>query len=324
MPKQKHNKLYCDQVADENMRLIQKIGKVADENIVFQTVADDFTEQALAKGVPERQVDFLVCEQMSKLETMSQMAGLTALNNWYWSGRQVYRFDPELAELLYAQTKDDVDIDSKTLLLLPCPHFYISLEDKIRKGFFVSYINDNIYFSDYLSDAKDSYVEAYLFPVPKNETKLTDIIEHLNAEYKRKVTRKQVLEFSKRISGYLQFVVYLSAINAEIEPVTKGSIVTRQAGKKPVIRQGRTEISNVGYRLGNTIRASKTEKATIKYVGEHSQGSQKSPHIRRSHFHSFWTGSGEDKALIVKWVNTIFVHGNENNNDISTVHKVKQ
>lgn len=120
----------------------------------------------------------------------------------------------------------------------------------------------------------------------------------------------------------MQFIVYLSAINAEIEPVTKGSIVTRQAGQKVVTKHDKTEISNVGYRSGEALRTNKKEKVNVKYIGEHEQGSPKSPHIRRSHFHSYWTGSRGNKELIVKWINTIFVHGNDKNNDISTVHNV--
>ena len=204
MAKQKKGKLYCDQMADSNMRLIGKIGKIADENIVYPIIADDFVEQALAKGVPPEQVEYLVRQHLDKTETMAQIAGLTALNNWYWGGRQVYRFDPELAELLYSQTKDDVDIDSETLLLLPCPHFYISLEDDIRKGFFVSYIDDIIYFSDMAND----HTESYALRVPKGETKLTDIISDANAEYAEEITHKQALELSKRITVYMQFVVY--------------------------------------------------------------------------------------------------------------------
>ena len=51
------------------------------------------------------------------------------------------------------------------------------------------------------------------------------------------------------------------------------------------------------------------------------QGTPKSPHIRRSHFHSYWTGNGENKQLVVKWVNTIFVKGSSEN--LSTIHDVK-
>lgn len=318
MAKQKKEKLYCDRMAESNKRLIQTLGKISNVKEVYKTVADDFVNQAIGKGVPTNQIETVVKYQLNKTETMSQMSGLTAVNNWYWGGRQVYRFDKDLAELLYSQTKNDIEVDSETLTLLPCFHFYICLEDNIRKGFFVSY-SDNVL---YISDMGNDFTFSLGIPIPKGGTMISEIIEDTNVEIGNNVTKKQINELSGRVSTYMQFIVYLSAINAEIEPVTKGSIVTRQAGQKTVTRYDKTEISDVGYRLGEAIRANKKEKTNVKYIGEHSQGSPKSPHIRRSHFHSFWTGSGENKELIVKWVNTIFVHGEAKNDDITTVHNV--
>lgn len=320
MAKQKKEKLYCDLMVAQNNRWIQTLGKVVNAKELYNVVANDFVYQAIAKGVPTDQIESVVKAQLDKTEIMCQMVGFTAVNNWYWGGRQVYRFDKDLAELLYSQTKDDVEVDCKTLSLLPCPNFYISLNDKTRYGFFVSYSDNVLYISDMINDR----TESYAFQIPKSEEKLTSIISNSNTKYAGKeVTHEQTLELSKRIAMFMQFIVYLSAINAEIEPVTKGSIITRQAGQKPVTRHDKTEISNVGYRLGEALRANKTEKTNIKYVGEHAQGSPKSPHIRRSHFHSYWTGSGENKELVVKWVNTIFVHGDSDAKDISTVHKVE-
>ena len=319
MAKQKKEKLYCDQMAECNMELIRTLGKVADENEVYAAVANDFAHQALSKDVPFDKVESLVKEQMDKTETMSQMAGLAALNNWFWGGRQVYRFDKDLAGLLYSQTKNDVEVDCAMLELLPCSHFYISLEDEIRKGFFVSYCNDVLY----ISDMGNSFTLSLGIVIPKSETLISEIIEESNLRIGNNITKKQTNELANRISVYMQFIVYLSAINAEIEPVTQGSIVIRQAGKKATTKHDKTEIGNVGYRIGEVLRTNKKEKANVKYIGEHSQGSPKSPHIRRSHFHSYWTGSANDRKLIVKWVNTIFVHG-DNNSSTSTVHDVKK
>jgi hypothetical protein len=56
---------------------------------------------------------------------------------------------------------------------------------------------------------------------------------------------------------------------------------------------------------------------------------KKTPHIRRSHFHNFWTGSKTDpqsRKLIVKWVQSVFVGTKDFEEDTVkevTVHKVK-
>lgn len=97
----------------------------------------------------------------------------------------------------------------------------------------------------------------------------------------------------------------------------------RRALHREYKQKDRSELSEVGYKVGASIRKSLESREKAVYVGEHAKGSPKSPHIRRSHFHSYWTGSGENKELVVKWINTIFVHGNDEEPDKSTVHKVK-
>ena len=78
--------------------------------------------------------------------------------------------------------------------------------------------------------------------------------------------------------------------------------------------------------LGNYLSAfPREEREKVVYIHDDNtaqkQGTPKSPHVRRSHFHSYWTGSGDDKQLIVKWVNTIFVKGDSKNR--TTIHDIK-
>lgn len=321
MAKQKKQKLYCDQLIGSNIKFINKCNGIVSADKLFPIVADSYVEQAITKGTSYAEVINSVTEKLMTIKSMSEMASLTALNNWYWSGRQIYRFDKELAEMLYSQTKDDIAVDINTLNLLPTQHFYISLEDSFRHGFFVSITNDNNDIVLYIADMTNDHTEAYGIIIPKEAKMLSDIIIHCNKLMKQQISQKDVKDLSQRITLYIQFIVYLSAINAEIEPVTKGAVTTRQAGQKQYTKHDKTEISNVGYRLGEALRVARKEPANIKYVGEYNQGSPKSPHIRRSHFHSYWIGSGDDKELIVKWVNTIFVKGGIDN--ISTVHDIK-
>lgn len=315
MAKQKKNRLYCDEVADSNIRLINKCGKIVTAEELYPIIANDYVQHMSAKGVTCDEQ--MIMDNLTTTKSMLNMASLTALNNWYWGGRQVYRFDSELADLLRSQSRDDIIVDLAALDLLPVQHFFISLKNEAGYGFFVSISGDVLYISDMLKDR----TEAYVMPLSRENATLSDIIDNANRDFGISVSKKDAAELSRRIAMYMQFVVYLSAVNAEITPVTKGAVTTRQARQNPITRHNKTEISEVGYRIGETIRASRKDKSDIKYTGEHAQSTTKVPHIRRSHFHSYWTGSGEDKELVVKWVNTIFVHGG--NADISTVHDVK-
>ena len=69
----------------------------------------------------------------------------------------------------------------------------------------------------------------------------------------------------------------------------------------------------------------------MRYVYEdsgkpHEKGTPKSAHIRRAHYHSFWTGKRnepEKRELIVKLISPIFVNG-DSGADKVTVRKIEK
>lgn len=113
---------------------------------------------------------------------------------------------------------------------------------------------------------------------------------------------------------------YLCASNAEIKDVK----VTKK--DKPVISVGTKknpvsiQVSNVGYYIGKRF-----EKMYEESISKDSRvgisGIKKRPHVRRAHWHHYWTGPGRT-VLQVKWLEPIFVMGEET--DIkTTVHAVE-
>lgn len=186
-------------------------------------------------------------------------------------------------------------------------------------GFFVSVADDNIIFGEMFTDG----MSASYIPINQNGT-LKEILNNMlsDADFMEGYT-DDINRMAKKISEKLQYVVYLAAVNAEIVPVTKGA-VTRKAStatRKPTSRTFKTEISDVGYRIGSAIRQNRTRFLNETKPVSEGHGTPKAPHIRRSHFHSFWTGSGEDKKLIIKWVNTVFVNADKGS-DVTTLHDV--
>ena len=60
-------------------------------------------------------------------------------------------------------------------------------------------------------------------------------------------------------------------------------------------------------------RAIGKDKKRVKYIGEPAGigvHSPKASHYRSAHWHHYWVGSGDDKRLIIKWVEGVFVKGN--------------
>ena len=80
-------------------------------------------------------------------------------------------------------------------------------------------------------------------------------------------------------------------------------------------------VTMAGMRVGAAIRkgyaAEKKERETL---GSHAS---KAPHVRRAHWHHYWTGARDsaERALVLKWIPPVFVGGSVS--DIVTVHPVK-
>ena len=120
------------------------------------------------------------------------------------------------------------------------------------------------------------------------------------------------------------FLIYLHASNRDV----KISERTRQnhERKSVEVKNKFREVKEfeVGFAYGRSIHKGATR---IKYVGEKSEkterGSLKSSHYRSAHWHHFWTGSGDKKELIIKWVEGVFVNGGKDEAEKVKLHKVK-
>lgn len=132
----------------------------------------------------------------------------------------------------------------------------------------------------------------------------------------------------KKICTFLfNFLVYLHASNRDITVTER----TRKNHDKEVkaIKNKFREVKEfgVGFTYGRFIREGATR---IKYVDDSESkqpdkpaGSLKSSHYRSAHWHHYWTGSGDDKKLIIKWVEGVFINGGKDEAEKVQIHKVK-
>ena len=121
---------------------------------------------------------------------------------------------------------------------------------------------------------------------------------------------ERTLYLGKLVNFIYNFAIYLQASNRDVEISER----TRQNHAKPVqtIKNKFREVKEfeVGFVYGRTIGK---DRKRVKYVGE-AEGtgvhSPKASHYRSAHWHHYWVGSGDDKRLIIKWIEGIFVKGN--------------
>lgn len=120
---------------------------------------------------------------------------------------------------------------------------------------------------------------------------------------------------------YANFLLYLQASNGDIEEEQ----VAKKVFNTPIVKD-KTKIKNkyrevrayeVGYKI---IRSNKSSnKSTTRTFGK---GTKKSPHYRSAHWHHYWKGHGEDKELILKWVEGMFI-GGKTESEVANVREVK-
>lgn len=126
------------------------------------------------------------------------------------------------------------------------------------------------------------------------------------------------------MQAVMNFLIYLHASNRDV----KISERTRKNHEKTnkVIKNKFREVKefDVGFTYS---RAISKDSERVRYVGKPASSgvvhTPKSRHYRSAHWHHYWTGTGKDKKLIIKWVEGVVVNGGRPSVDNVKVRKVK-
>lgn len=320
MAKQKKAQLMPDLIAAANMDFIRKLGNIANNEEVKKVWYSHAMKEYSKRYTPQY-MKRIINEQLDQndIKFGDQLCAIKCINNWYYGGRQVYVFDDDFAELLSLQTNDDLNIGADTIEQLPCNSFYVQRRHDNSIGFFVDVQGNSIVFAEYFENNDGGISEKGLpIQIQSNKT-IAESIYDIMAD--NNVNRSKAHKLVAKIAELMQYVVYLSAVNAEITPATKRQAVkSKQTGEDATTPQ-KSAVANVGYRIGSTLRKHSTDTNTENVVYQcdpSAHGKPKSPHLRRAHFHRFKT----KKGYVTKWVHTVFV--NADGGDMqTTLHKIK-
>lgn len=255
---------------------------------------------------------------------------ISTLAAWRKS-KEVYVFDPDFVSLL-SDMEDDVEIPTDALLRLPYYAFYVEAPGNSSivgefDGFFAALESDpgnherelriSLIFkeeseppcvpiiinldTDTISQSARNLGEEMRKHLPANSIAANDIISK-HAELYRTVGAFAV-----------NMILYIIADNNDIAPNSEQAFITHRT---PHVRDKYSEIRrwDVGVRVGNTIRAAR--KATPVQDEPKPTGTHASPrpHMRRAHWHHFWTGPKKDldaRKLVLKWIPPTFVSGED-------------
>ncbi len=111
-------------------------------------------------------------------------------------------------------------------------------------------------------------------------------------------------------------ISYLCSRNADINKVYEP---TKERGSKSSRRYSAATWHEVGYRVGSELR-----RYRHSYNGNAvHRGGRVRPHMRRAHWHHYWTGPMDgDRQLVLKWIPPILVASRSGNVNGITCHRV--
>ena len=251
---------------------------------------------------------------------------LTAALIWI-RGKMIYRYDDTLADALAAQPLDG-KVPPEALHYLPYPCVYIerkkTIEDCETIGFFA--------WLDY-SDAKILRLqflkpngEALPIPIPITGGTIDDsILEFIKLSGERHGIKGRPMfdadslldsPLPKLISECVNLLLYLCSEKPDVPDDTE--LRTKRSWDS-YGNPKRAAQWDVGTRIGAALRKASERKATEEPSVDEEDSSNSiekkphsspRPHMRRAHWHSFWTGKrgSSERKLVLRWLPPITVN----------------
>lgn len=267
-------------------------------------------------------------------------AVITAAAAWRVS-QGVYRFDADLYNALVEQPLDG-NIPCAALKRLPEWCVYIEtigmkFEGDPVTGFWAHLEKD-------MNDGREELRFVIMFesgqnlpfPLHIGDWTIEEGVERMKVEAETQAARQGVsfnipkgANFSmlaQYVTPIIQLVLYLCAENIDIPRTPKHpNTRVRMSGQVDVPREPR--FWDIGERIGTTIRKYRNEEAQATLSEQEktpdTQASTR-PHIRRAHWHHFWTGPRDgERKLILRWLPPIPVGIDGDEENPAVIHKVE-
>lgn len=254
----------------------------------------------------------------------AEAAGLAA-----WRATQgIYRIHPTLLEELL-QTPITADIPVDVLLRLPEWCVYVELPGPEFVGFF-AYLeqdaNDGRAELRFLLDSADptrplapfavhlnrgsvrAGLESALATGRDNHLRLAPFFNQL-PEHSFEAARDSTLRAAPLLERLLSAVLYLCAEDVEVPPAPAPPPRVVTGRKRPILPSPKhgARVYECGTRLGPLLAAAQQRMGEPN--GSGSTAHNLMPHIRRAHWHTYWTGPREgERVAKLRWLHPIRVN----------------
>jgi hypothetical protein len=286
-----------------------------------------------------------------KLLYNMEVSKIATLASWRLA-KDIYIFDETVFEELW-ETPIDGAIPIDILYKLPTWCAYVAfpapraMEGGAVYGFFV-HLNYSgmpmlMLGQDYTS--VDHIDSSSIIPYPLDLQEGRSLFECLTTMHEKAkakhgtppiaIERLQPKEVMRWMEPLLSLTIYLCSASAEIRARDPLRGLRQDHYTKKTKKGVRTfvpdqpKVWEVAYRIGATLRAA-TAAAASRGTGEGGTHAGPRPHMRKAHWHSFWTGPkaavGKPpvpaREIVVKWIPPIAVAMGPDDEAIPTVHRV--
>lgn len=255
----------------------------------------------------------------------AQASFAAALATWR-RGKYIYKFDESLMYEI-ASMADDIKIPVEILYQMPAQCIYIEFTNDPKPNYpagFFAHVEHDVNTGGkelrmHVIGKSGNCIVQYIVHLIPGGTINDGIDEAINLirQNSKNGLSKLLGEFSAQYLDHIrddaiqlvQLVLYICAENAEIEENEAQAKIYRKSGT--IIDKYR-EIRkyDVGVKTGVILRRNEKSRNYIPVTESDKSNPawQVRSHLRRAHWHHFWTGSGENKKLILRWVNSVIVN----------------
>jgi hypothetical protein len=279
---------------------------------------------------------------------LSDVEKVAAVGAWRMT-QGIYHFDDTLAaELIKTDRKSAFSIPPDVLLRLPEWCIYLDLSNVvdpaigedgqtayIYHGAYVhidrSIVKDEGFDLRFLWDVEvngPSTKGRTLFgtPIFLNFETLEESLDHYCSGLGKYKNVKRDPEMVRIFSAALSLLIYICSESVEYDGNLRPQNPKPFKTKKGIrfFQAHKPTKWNIGFKTGALIRE-QLERATESYVDEDGvTRSRPRAHIRRAHFHGYWTGPRNSvRSYIVKWIPPTLVNASGPDDIIPTVHRVE-
>lgn len=294
-----------------------------------------FLPMEAARAITTAGVDFTTLDENGHFDLFVSTPTIATLAPWRVT-QGIYRFHPEVFETLW-NTPLDGNLPVEFFFRLPEWCLYIPTAGKMihgmsQLGFFV-HLEYNVVNGHkelhLLLEFDRGFLPIYLDISRGN--KIVDMVEGFvtgTAERERR-TKEQAAEIHPMIS----LVLYLCSVtrefhasnNASAQPQNPPATKTKQGLR--VFPANNPTIWDTGYRIGAAIQSAKGHsKVVSKRPGGVGGSPSSEPHLRRSHWHTYWKGPKNDpskREIVLHWLPPILINYKPGQEVVPTFYPVK-